>query len=102
MNANAEKWVAALESGEYDQTAGRLRNGDSFCCLGVACELAVKDGVIPPPVVDGEYFAYGERREIGVLPDEVRWWLHLRTQTGDYGECGESCGRDGTVVRAEL
>lgn len=35
-----ELWVAALESGEYEQTVGRLRkDGDKFCCLGVLCNL---------------------------------------------------------------
>ena len=41
-------WVAALRSGSYSQTAGALRTTTlgtedlykSYCCLGVACELA--------------------------------------------------------------
>lgn len=37
------KWVEALRSGEYKQTAGIMHsdeNGeDSFCCLGVLCEV---------------------------------------------------------------
>jgi hypothetical protein len=33
------RWVAALRSGGYKQTRGRLRHGDSFCCLGVLCDL---------------------------------------------------------------
>ena len=45
----AEKWAAALRSGEYKQGTGRLRQGDSFCCLGVLCDLVSKtnwrDGV---------------------------------------------------------
>lgn len=38
-----KKWVAALRSGEYKQTKEQLRFGDSFCCLGVACDLARED-----------------------------------------------------------
>lgn len=34
------KWVAALRSGKYEQGRQRLRNGDSYCCLGVLCEVA--------------------------------------------------------------
>lgn len=36
------EWIEALESGEWDQTTSKLCAGDggSFCCLGVACELA--------------------------------------------------------------
>lgn len=41
----AMKWVEALRSGEYEQGRGRLRvtdnAGDSFCCLGVACEIGL-------------------------------------------------------------
>lgn len=45
-----DKWIAALRSGEYDQTKGVLRREDdegraSYCCLGVLCELARLDGV---------------------------------------------------------
>jgi hypothetical protein len=50
-------WVAALRSGKYKQTVGRLQRrrdyvgkyGDEytagFCCLGVLCDLAVQAGV---------------------------------------------------------
>lgn len=34
------KWIAALRSGAYKQGKGRLRRGDSYCCLGVLCEVA--------------------------------------------------------------
>lgn len=35
-----EKWAAALESGEYEQGRGKLRdNDDRMCCLGVLCHL---------------------------------------------------------------
>lgn len=40
-----EKWVKALESGNYKQCTGRLKRPvvvgvDSYCCLGLLCELA--------------------------------------------------------------
>lgn len=35
-----EKWLQALESGEYTQGRGELRSAtNSYCCLGVACDL---------------------------------------------------------------
>lgn len=46
-------WLEALESGQYVQGVGALRtarspnpddNLDGFCCLGVLCDLATKDG----------------------------------------------------------
>ena len=37
---NLRKWVEALRSGKYKQTRGALRDGDAFCCLGVACDIS--------------------------------------------------------------
>jgi hypothetical protein len=34
------RFVEALRSGKYKQGRDRLRTGDKFCCLGVACDLA--------------------------------------------------------------
>ena len=43
MNDNAKKWVKALRSGDYKQGHGRLRTDDTFCCLGVACDLYAQE-----------------------------------------------------------
>jgi hypothetical protein len=42
MTENQKIWIAALRSGEYKQTRGKLRSNDltGYCCLGVACELS--------------------------------------------------------------
>jgi hypothetical protein len=47
LNAEVKtKWVAALLSGEYKQGKGWLRSrNEEFCCLGVLCDLASKEGV---------------------------------------------------------
>ena len=37
-------WIETLRSGIYKQCKGALRKGDTFCCLGVACDLIDKDG----------------------------------------------------------
>lgn len=37
---NLDLWIAALRSGKYSQLKGALRRHDSFCCLGVGCEVA--------------------------------------------------------------
>lgn len=39
----AEKWVAALRSGEYGQTVGYLQAGRGHCCLGVLCDLHLRE-----------------------------------------------------------
>lgn len=37
------KWLAALRSGEYEQTEGRLHDKVGYCCLGVLCDLYTKE-----------------------------------------------------------
>lgn len=34
-----ELWLKALKSGEYQHGTGDLRIGDTYCCLGVLCDL---------------------------------------------------------------
>lgn len=36
---NLRRWVAALESGKYNQTQDDLRDKKGYCCLGVWCAL---------------------------------------------------------------
>ena len=102
LNPNAQKWVEALESGEFKQASMYLHkvelDGDEFCCLGVACKLAVDEGVIPKPKLndyDGydKYYVYGHLgidNSASVLPIEVRDWLGLKSSTGAYLDRG-SC-----------
>lgn len=40
-----EEWVTALRSGDYEQGKNSLRNDDSFCCLGVLCDILSKEGI---------------------------------------------------------
>lgn len=96
MNENAKKWVAALRSGEYRQTAGNLRVSDGYCCLGVACEISGLGRW-----VEGEsVYAYeidGFEIEFVRLPRPVREWLGLRSSTGEFGS--KSLERYGSDVR---
>lgn len=41
-----DKFVAALRSGDFKQGTGQFYNTDdvSYCCLGVACEVAHNEG----------------------------------------------------------
>lgn len=81
-----DKWVAALRSGEYKQTKGKLRDDSGFCCLGVLCDLVRKEGMEAPSVegwqTDWEdFFKAADKEE--VLPDGVREWAGMRTDIGD-------------------
>jgi hypothetical protein len=99
LNANAKEWVQALRSGKYAQGWYQLkRDDDRFCCLGVACELAMKAGVI-------------KRYEPsnGALPRSVRLWLGLKHENGDYGTAslandndhGKSFGDIADIIESE-
>jgi len=40
------QWVSALRSGKYHQGKNLLRpNEDTYCCLGVLCDLAEKESI---------------------------------------------------------
>jgi hypothetical protein len=91
---NREKWVAALRSGEYQQAGGKLRtNWGGFCCLGVACELAAIEGVIPE--WDGGYCGDNQ-----VPPEAVVNWLGLTSECGATDEVERAWGSGGQVIRS--
>lgn len=89
MNENAQRWVEALRSGDFDQATGSLRDVDSFCCLGVACELyrreAKKGRWKEDPEIGTRYF-HDESGDFAddVLPVLVQRWLGLRCNDGAY------------------
>lgn len=39
MNEFATKWIEELRSGNYMQGNGTLRREDTYCCLGVLCDV---------------------------------------------------------------
>lgn len=40
-----DRWISALNSGDYKQGSVYLNGPNGYCCLGVLCDLAAKDGV---------------------------------------------------------
>lgn len=68
-------WLAALRSGEYEQGRRVLRREDTFCCLGVLCDLHSKvtgngewkEGIYKTPT----------ETEDTLLPDTVVEWAEL-------------------------
>lgn len=90
----ADKWVEALRSGKYEQCTTVLRSTDNkFCCLGVLCELAVKEGVIPPAEIinQNEYYIY-DKYYYGVLSNQVMDWAGMKNNNGWYGNKKDSNG----------
>jgi hypothetical protein len=69
-----DRWVAALRSGDYTQGQGRLHatsaDGiNSFCCLGVLCDLANKENIV------STVEAYTTSDGVSVLYDDDESWL---------------------------
>lgn len=81
---NMRLWVDALRSGEYEQGYGALLNDGKYCCLGVACEVAILNGVeLAKEPVDSEYrpgrYAFGKETSL-FLPGKVQEWLGIDSQ----------------------
>lgn len=47
--ANLRRWVKALRSGQYEQGKSYMRTENKYCCLGVAMDLAIANGVVCTP-----------------------------------------------------
>ncbi len=79
MNENVKRlWVERLRSGGIEQLRGNLGTVDGKRCpLGVLCDIAVANGVIPTPDVAGCVLHYGAEREEFNLPAEVQTWAGL-------------------------
>lgn len=81
MNENMQVWLETLKTGQYDQAKGALDVVDpgsgkhSFCCLGVACDLAVRSGVSMEVTVNTDEELVRYDKEGGLLPEKVRMWL---------------------------
>lgn len=78
-----ERWLLALESGDYKQSTGQLKRGDRFCCLGVLCDLHADETGgnwehhrAPHKTNDPDlaYHAVTYKGIEGVLPDAVIDW----------------------------
>lgn len=88
----AQKWVDALRSGRYEQTDATLtrlsEDGNTHCCLGVLCELAVEDGV--PITISGNKARHYDGRS-GMPPEPVYDWSGLdRNKTEKYASMNDT------------
>ena len=73
-----QKWVKALRSGKYKQGETYLHRTDNrFCCLGVLCDLAAKEGVVSAIKSDEDDVAYAYDAWSQILPPSVMAWADL-------------------------
>lgn len=81
---NIRLWVDALRSGEYEQTSHKLAKRDylgdgkfgdkiKYCCLGVVCEVAIKNGVEVDRKEVGGHIQFDNHG--AMLPRSVAVWL---------------------------
>lgn len=73
MNSQIKQaWTEALLSGNYDQTKARLYDGDNgFCCLGVLCDLYLKEKNLE---WESKHTIFGQYE---YLPESVMKWAEL-------------------------
>lgn len=75
------EWVRRLRSGRYLQGVRALRRpgqvGDTYCCLGVLCEIAVEQGVVEKPEYNHTFgfYVYDDSGEL--LPTLVAEWAGI-------------------------
>lgn len=64
------KWVKALRSGKYIQSASRLRTDRGFCCLGVLCDVIDNTKWVKAPKQNNllPYYTYDEECSRDFLP----------------------------------
>lgn len=80
---NIKKLISALRSGEYKQGQRCLRDGDKFCCLGVACDIYSKENKVEWSGIDGGFFFLDSRN---YLPEEVRDYFGFIEDNSYVGE----------------
>lgn len=70
-------WVRALRSEEYGWGKSALHPEEGkYCCLGVLCEVAVKEGIID---------TYDPLEDFLTPYDEVMKWVGINEDNGCFG-----------------
>jgi hypothetical protein len=77
-------WIKALRSGKYKQGRDVLNKSSEFCCLGVVCDLANKDGGPQWIKYLGDGYGRSFMGQSGILPDPVREFLGLTEMAQNY------------------
>lgn len=81
MNQRVKKlWIEALKSGDYQKGERALKDGDTFCCLGVLCDLYGKEKNLTRPWRESSIGmqSFSTSKQFGVLPENVKRWAGLK------------------------
>ena len=106
MGPNQERWLNALESGDYEQCQEFLHlKGKGHCCLGVACEL-----FMGPPTFNNDDSVVGRwDGTSGVAPWTVQVALGLFDDEGSstdgssltgLNDSGKTFGEIAAIIRS--
>ena len=72
-----QKWVKALRSGKYKQATEQLKDGNSYCCLGVLCDISKQ----------GKWYGAGyevnEEFDDAKLPVAIRKWAGIKVRSAN-------------------
>jgi len=125
MNSDIKtRWLKALRSGDFKQGTAQLkRTDDSYCCLGVLCNIAVSEGVCEEKIIhdDGRTFiSFGKGNSTSetILPLVVMEWagiedsdpavnivvdgLKYRTTLAELNDAGESFDSIADLIETNL
>jgi hypothetical protein len=73
------RWIAALRNSRYRQGTQALRSGNSYCCLGVLCDLHAKAAFVSWEY-DQDTGVYSYLGETVLLPRIVCEWAGLESE----------------------
>lgn len=76
-----ERWIGALEAGQFEQCTEYLQVGDRYCCLGLACALFSQELGLASHDSDLLGCRYYDE-EKSELPEKVQRHLGLRSPIG--------------------
>lgn len=93
-----DEWVKALRSGEYKQVKNTLYDAklDSYCCLGVACKIAI--GKLRE-LANGDQFINPSIEE---LPSEITGVTRLAEHLATLNDSGKSFNEIADWIDANL
>lgn len=107
-----ELWIKALRSGEYTQSHHALRTESGYCCLGVLCDLASKEGIGEWITVEGKkiFRLKDGRRMADELPSDVILWAGVSGRNPDtkggslarLNDNGATFGEIADIIEQEL
>ena len=81
---NFAKWMLALKSNKYKQGKKYLHRDDTYCALGVLCDLSKEGEWVKDSISDGVYsYKVDKHNPVTFPPDEVMTWSGMRKEDAD-------------------